>query len=427
MTDCYAPRSRPTAVRWSRASATGCWPASPRPASGGSCGRHPAGGRRPHPASSRASPGPASGPLRRRRHRGRGRDCFGTPVIEAARLCAAAERGRILAAEVVRLLARGRGPRVHRRGELELKGLPEPVARFRVGWQREPPAPRPCPSRASRGRSAGSISPGRAPSSSRWPPLGRRPPPVSAGERVGGWRAGYGQDPPGRRARPPCPRGGRVGALRPLRGGPRRPLRALRRSPHFFSQHIRADELPLRLGRYPGELGRLFPELGDLVPGLDLPLRSDPETEQYRLFEAVASWLAAAGEAPACCWWSTIFTGRPHPRSSCSPMCSGGGPARLLVVGTFRDTEVGPSHPLSACWPTCGARRGGTHLPRRDSASTSCPSLMQDVPRRQSGRALAAAPRGDGGEPVLRGGDSPSHRRIGPGGGPCPSPKAFGR
>ena len=35
-------------------------------------------------------------------------DCFGTPVIEASRLCALADPGQILVAELVRLLARGR-------------------------------------------------------------------------------------------------------------------------------------------------------------------------------------------------------------------------------------------------------------------------------------------------------------------------------
>src|SRR4051812_17504139 len=38
-----------------------------------------------------------------------GGDCFGTPVIEAARLCAAAQANEILVADLVRLLARGRG------------------------------------------------------------------------------------------------------------------------------------------------------------------------------------------------------------------------------------------------------------------------------------------------------------------------------
>ena len=65
-------------------------------------------------------------------------DCFGTPVVEAARLCAAAIGGQILVADLVRVLARGRGGHSFTSGgERELKGLPEPVPVAVVGW--EPP------------------------------------------------------------------------------------------------------------------------------------------------------------------------------------------------------------------------------------------------------------------------------------------------
>jgi hypothetical protein len=50
------------------------------------------------------------------------------------------------------------------------------------------------------------------------------------------------------------------------------------------------------LGHLGGELVRLVPEVAERVPGLPLPLRSDPETERYRLFEATAGWLAAMAE-----------------------------------------------------------------------------------------------------------------------------------
>ena len=63
-------------------------------------------------------------------------DCFGTPVIEAARLCDAAGGGEIYAAEVVTVLARGRGGHeTEPVGELELKGLSDPVATQRVLWE----------------------------------------------------------------------------------------------------------------------------------------------------------------------------------------------------------------------------------------------------------------------------------------------------
>ena len=60
-------------------------------------------------------------------------DYFGVPVVEAARLCARADGGEILGSEMVRLMAGSRGGVVFESvGELELKGLDEPVAACRV-------------------------------------------------------------------------------------------------------------------------------------------------------------------------------------------------------------------------------------------------------------------------------------------------------
>ncbi|MFN0027932.1 MAG: ATP-binding protein [Acidimicrobiales bacterium] len=65
-------------------------------------------------------------------------DCFGAPVVEAARLEALAEGGTILCADLVRVLARGRGShRFLERGLLELRGLPEPMLAWEVCW--DPP------------------------------------------------------------------------------------------------------------------------------------------------------------------------------------------------------------------------------------------------------------------------------------------------
>ena len=63
-------------------------------------------------------------------------DCFGVPVVEASRLCSAAGTGEIYAAEVVTVLARGRGNHaIEPVGDLDLKGLPDPVAVHRIGWE----------------------------------------------------------------------------------------------------------------------------------------------------------------------------------------------------------------------------------------------------------------------------------------------------
>ena len=63
-------------------------------------------------------------------------DYFGDPVIEAARLCARAEGGQILAADLVRADAGRRSPHAFSSlGELELKGLPEPIQTLEIGWE----------------------------------------------------------------------------------------------------------------------------------------------------------------------------------------------------------------------------------------------------------------------------------------------------
>jgi class 3 adenylate cyclase len=62
-------------------------------------------------------------------------DLFGTAVIEAARIAAAAKGGEILASNVVRELAKGKDFLFADRGEVALKGFDEPVRLYEVRWQ----------------------------------------------------------------------------------------------------------------------------------------------------------------------------------------------------------------------------------------------------------------------------------------------------
>ncbi len=100
-------------------------------------------------------------------------------------------------------------------------------------------------------------------------------------------------------------------------------------------------ELADRLGDHPGDLTRLLPELAARLPDDRRPLRSDPETERYRLFDAVASWLAAAStERPLLVvvddlQWSTAPTLLLLRHLVRTPM-----PHRALIVATYRDDRV---------------------------------------------------------------------------------------
>jgi class 3 adenylate cyclase len=62
-------------------------------------------------------------------------DLFGAAVQLAARLCAAAEPGDIAVSVGVRELCAGKAFRFEDRGQLPLKGLPEPTQPYGVSWR----------------------------------------------------------------------------------------------------------------------------------------------------------------------------------------------------------------------------------------------------------------------------------------------------
>ncbi len=103
------------------------------------------------------------------------------------------------------------------------------------------------------------------------------------------------------------------------------PFEALR----HCCQHVPIDARRGVLGRLPGELQRLWPELPDVVPGLPPVLEADPETQRYRLFDAVVSWL------------TTLSAARPVPATSSSTR----GSARRACSGSSSRRWPAPSGP----------------------------------------------------------------------------------
>jgi DNA-binding SARP family transcriptional activator len=96
-----------------------------------------------------------------------------------------------------------------------------------------------------------------------------------------------------------------------------------------------------------GELRRVVPELGERVADLAQPLAGDPQGARYRLFEAVAALLCEAAQRRAVVLvlddlhWADEATllllkyVARYPRE-----------ARLMIVGTYREIDVEPNHPL---------------------------------------------------------------------------------
>jgi class 3 adenylate cyclase len=112
--------------------------------------------------------------------------------------------------------------------------------------------------------------------------------------------------------------------------------------------NVRGGVLRRTLGPLGGELRRLRPELAAEVPGLPPPLAGDPDTERYRLFDAVAGWLRATSEtAPVVIVVDDLQWAAKPTVLLLRHLLRTDGAMRVLFVGTYRDTDVGRAHPLA--------------------------------------------------------------------------------
>jgi class 3 adenylate cyclase/tetratricopeptide (TPR) repeat protein len=272
-----------------------------------------------------------------------GDDYLGTPVVEAARLCSAAAGGEILVAEVVRLLAGSRaGGQLVDRGVLQLKGLPAPLQAWRVVWGDSLPAGTELPPGLAINDAFAFVGRSRE-----WTRLADAWERASAGHLkvllVSG-EPGAGKT----RLTAEFARTVQKAGVTILYGScedglavPYQPfveaLRQLLGSPGHR-----------RLGAHPEELTRLVPEIAVRVPGLPDPISSDPETERYQLFNAVVDCVAdIAIDDPMLLvlddlHWAT----KPTLQLLCHLVRSNV-PAPVLVLGTFRDTELDATVPLT--------------------------------------------------------------------------------
>ena len=272
-------------------------------------------------------------------------DVFGTPVVEAARLMAAAGEGQILCSALVRAMAGSRaGVAFTDLGPLELKGLHDPVPACEVAWEpvtEAAAAAVPLPSVVT---GVGRIFVGRDDELARLRQWWKE---ARAGTRrlvlVGG-EPGVGKTRLATALAQELHADGALvlaGRCGEDLGVPYQPfVEALR---HYVTYASAPS-----LGRHAGELPRLVPELAQLVPGLREPLRSDPETERYRLFDAVAAWLRdVSGDAPVLLVVDDLHWAAKPTLLLLRHVLQSADPLHVLMVATYRDTDVDRAHPLA--------------------------------------------------------------------------------
>ncbi|MCH7790628.1 MAG: AAA family ATPase, partial [Acidobacteria bacterium] len=296
-------------------------------------------------------------------------DWFGTPVVEASRLCGAAEGDQILLTEIVRALAGSRSEHtIESVGEVQAKGLTEPLQACEVRW---------APLDVG-GGDAGALLvplPAAVDQTETFEFAGRQAELAIVIDQlkeafVGERRAVLISGEPGigktRLVRETCRRAHSEGAVvlwgscDDELGIPYQPFA------EAFNRLVRttpSDQLAGLFGPLGGELVRMVPDLEQLVPGLDAPLQSEPESERYRLFEAAKELIVSiAARSPVVLVLDDLhWAGKPtllllrHLLRDVADI-------PLFLVITYRDTDLDRTHPLSDVLADLRRESGVTRL-----------------------------------------------------------------
>jgi class 3 adenylate cyclase len=275
-------------------------------------------------------------------------DYFGSSVVVAKRLCDSAEGGQILVSELVRLLIGGRGSFSFRpRGELSLKGFFRPVGACELGWEPVGEQRIPLPAELRRfqgafvGRLAEIAAVGKA-----WRDVhdGQAQAVVVAGD------PGIGKT---RLVAEFCASAHDDGAAVLLGASteetlaPYQPfIQALR---HYVAS-CPPDELLLQVGTRRAILAQLVPELaGAHARAVRSRAEIRGEGERYALFDAVASLLReVALTRPLILVLDDLHWADDSTLMLLRHVARAVRDAPLLILGTYRDTEVPDDHPLLA-------------------------------------------------------------------------------
>ena len=275
-------------------------------------------------------------------------DYFGQPVVEAARLCAKATGGQIVTTDMVRLLARRTDHRFTALGAVELKGFPEPIEAYEVGWAPvKAVAQAPLPSRLASTPATGVI--GRVLEREH---LAATLKAAFAGEghRVVllSGEAGIGKTTlAGDLAQQAHGDGATVlyGRCDEDLGGPYQPfVEAL----GGFVAHALDRALLALEERHLRELSRLLPQVRHRIPGLAEPPSTDADAERYLLFGAITAVLAGmAVTAPVVLVLDDLHWADKSTVLLLRHLVTTLDRAEVLVVGTYRDSDLTVTHPLT--------------------------------------------------------------------------------
>jgi class 3 adenylate cyclase/tetratricopeptide (TPR) repeat protein len=274
-------------------------------------------------------------------------DFFGTPVATAKRLCDAADGGQIYASELVRALVGSRGTfEFTSVGDLELKGLAEPIRTYQVAWAPAEIARLPLPAQLDVPERVGLV--GR---SAELTTLKTALKQAASGQVRVVLLAGEPGIGKTRLASEFARWAHGEGATVLLGRCDEEPLAAFQPVVEALGRYVRAastDDLRANTGRHAPTLAQLVPDVRERMPGLPEAMSGDPETERTRIFDAITAVLhGLAQSAPLVVFFDDVHWAQQPLLLLLRHLLRDAEPAGLMLVATYRDTELDRTHPLS--------------------------------------------------------------------------------
>lgn len=273
-------------------------------------------------------------------------DYFGTPVVVAQRLCDSASGGQILASELLRNLVGTRGGYSFRKTGLgELRGMGDPVTAYELAWEPSQAKRLPLPPVLTAGERTAFV--GREESlkllGDHWRLAleGKRPLVFISGE------PGVGKT---RLAAEFAVSVHKEGATVLYGHSDEEPLVPYQPMVEALRHHVAVEPLDrLRAQVMPIPLIRkVLPELAQRVPDLPELPSADLDTERYLLFEAVVSFLREISRvAPLLLVLEDLHWADKPTLLLLRHIARSGDQARIMVICTYRETEVFRADPLS--------------------------------------------------------------------------------
>jgi class 3 adenylate cyclase/tetratricopeptide (TPR) repeat protein len=320
-------------------------------------------------------------------------DYFGDPVVEAARLCAKAEGGQILLTDSTRTMAGRRGNHAFiALGDVELKGLPAPVAAWELVWEPTAAPTFPLPTAMQVLPETGYV--GREELRARLSALWEA---ASGGERrvvLLAGEPGIGKT----RLATNLALAAQSGGAAVLYGRCEEELAAAYKpwaeSFRHYVENAPANLLSAYVRAEGGELSRLVPGLASRLPDVPPPRTSDPETERYMLFGSVVALLEhAARDAPVLLVLDDLHWADKPSLSLLRHVVGEIRSAPLMVIVIFRDSDIGADHPLTALLADLAREQGVERVDLAGLTAREVASLMEAAAGHEldaKGAALAA-------------------------------------